>query len=238
MGPFEEHLREAIALNRLRAPLYAEATGGASTAISRMLISSEILLLPFARWVDGRAEPFHRHGVPVLHDIFEPMSKLPPFVLKRPSASGVEIRAVPRFRGAATRRDALRALAGGGIPAAEAVLQRDLEAIAPFPGVLCMTRHLLESAIRICAVAPSHVESTLRAGLPSPLRIHRLLLRSHLIGLEFGMLLDRRATPIQQAGVAIICQDVPSIPRLPDRPADRQAIAEAAAVESEARPLR
>jgi hypothetical protein len=226
MGPFEEHLREAIALNRQRAPLYAKATGGASTSISRMLISSELLLLPFARWVDGRAEPFHRRGIPVLHDVFEPMSKLPPLVLERQSGGGPGNRAPPQIRGAATRREALRAMTRGGVPAAEEVLQRDLEVIASCPGVQCMTRHLLESAIRVCAVAPGHLEAALRTGLPSPLRIHRLLLRSHLMGLEFGQLLDRRAIPIQQAGVAIICQDVPSIPRLPDPPGTGMAAAD------------
>jgi hypothetical protein len=228
MGPFEEHLREAITLNRHRAPLYARATGGASTGVSRMLISSELLLLPFAHWIDGRAEPFHRCGIGILHDIFEPMSKLPPFRLEGGPGSTEASEQLPGSRPAALRRHALTALARGGYPSAEAVLQRELDALACSPGGRCMTRHLLESAVRICAVAPAHLEAALRAGMRSPLKIHRLLLRSHLFGLEFGQIIDRRASAIHAMGIAIICQDVPRIPRLPERAATAIPTAEAA----------
>ena len=55
MSAFERHLREAIALNRERAPKYAAISGGATRPISRALISAELALLPVARWFDAAA---------------------------------------------------------------------------------------------------------------------------------------------------------------------------------------
>src|SRR5215207_3680309 len=79
VGPFEHHLREAIALNRERAPRYAALSDGASRPISRGLIAAEYLLLPVARWFDRRAASYHRAGIPLLEDLFVPMALTPAF---------------------------------------------------------------------------------------------------------------------------------------------------------------
>ena len=73
-GGFERHIREAIDLNQHRAPLYAEASGGLSLVVSRGLIRRERALLPLARWLDRRAERYHRAGIPLMDELFVPMS--------------------------------------------------------------------------------------------------------------------------------------------------------------------
>nr|MBA2571563.1 hypothetical protein [Gemmatimonadota bacterium] len=72
-GAFETHLREAIALNRERLPLYAQLTDGASLPISRRLIRAELLALPLARYFDRRAQPYERAGIPLLSEAFVSM---------------------------------------------------------------------------------------------------------------------------------------------------------------------
>ena len=76
-GVFESHLRDAIALNRARAKIYARLSGGRSRVVSEALILGERATMPLARWYDARAQPFHDAGVPLLRWIFVPMEDLP-----------------------------------------------------------------------------------------------------------------------------------------------------------------
>lgn len=78
-GVFERHLRDAVRLNRDRAPRYAELSDGRSRSVSRQLIATEILLLPLARWFDRRVRVYHRAGVPVIAALFVSMDTTPPF---------------------------------------------------------------------------------------------------------------------------------------------------------------
>ena len=75
-----------------------------------------------------------------------------------------------------------------------------------------MTRHLLQSLARMAHLAPQYVAMATDAGLPSPARISARVMRLHLCALAAGQRVDRRAAPLQVAGVAIVQQDVPHIP--------------------------
>jgi hypothetical protein len=208
-GAFERHLREAIALNRQRAPRYAALTDGASLPISRALVRHERMLLPVARWFDRRAAPYHRAGVPLLEEAFVSMDATPawlPFRAPDP--------AVPRLRpdGGRVAREVRHALHRAGFAGAAAALERQLAALAPEPSYHAMLRHLLESALRIALLAPRHDVRAREAGLSSPLHISGWLLRLHLWGCGASARLDRRAAPLQARGIAILAQDVPPIP--------------------------
>jgi len=76
-GVFEGHLREAIALNRARAPVYARLSQGRSRVVSEALILAERATLPLARWYDTRARPYHDAGVPLMPSMFVSMEGLP-----------------------------------------------------------------------------------------------------------------------------------------------------------------
>lgn len=208
MAGFERHIREAIELNRRRAPLYAAASQGASRPISRGLVRAERVLLPFARWLDRRALRYDRAGTPILDDLFVSMSTVPEFSARVP--------AYPPPRLSPDLRALRRSLRGrvSGIPDAEvtAALQREIDRLAAEPHYWCMLRHLLESLRRIAAFAPHHEAEARAAGLPSPLWIHRLLFRGHIAVLGAALRLDRRALPLQQRGIPILCRDLPPIP--------------------------
>jgi hypothetical protein len=210
-GAFERHIREAIELNRRRAPLYAEASEGVSLPLSRALIWRERLLLPFARWIDRRAERYRRAGIPLMDELFVSMDDAAPFLplvaVEPPRGAPPDPRII-----AGRLREAFRR---GGFSSAADLLDRELDRLAADTAYWCMSRHMLESARRICSVGPEHVERSLSVGLPSPEPIHRLLFRLHLVGLSSAHRLDARAYPLQRRGIPILCRDLPPIPPRP-----------------------
>lgn len=210
VGPFEGHLREAIALNLERAPRYATLSNGASRSISRDLVAAERLLLPVARWFDRRAEPWHEAGIPLLEALFVSMELAPPFGAVPPSSDAGTTRpaASPRV----IRRRVGRGWRAGAFPGAASALAGELAELSVAPGRDCMVRHLLESAHRLATLAPAHVALSLERGLPSPAPLLARLFRMHLWGLPAAASLDRRARPLQARGITILAADLPSIP--------------------------
>jgi hypothetical protein len=210
VGPFEHHLREAIALNREREPRYAALSGGASRPISRALIAAEWMLLPVARWFDRRAEPYHRAGIPLLEDLFVPMALAPAFgSIQLASGHGPS---EPRLRSAAIRRRVGRAYHAEAFIGAASALADELATLAVAPQANFLVRHLLESMHRLATLAPDHLARCRERGLPSPEPLLARLLWSHLWGLAPAAALDRRARPLHARGVAILAQDLPPIP--------------------------
>lgn len=216
-GCMARHLREAVRLNKERMPLYSELTGGRSRAISRRLIWAERFAMPAARYVDWRARKFQRLGIPVVCADFEPMERTPAF---RPRTDDPP--PLSAFAPADARRIARaveRAYRGGGFAGASAALEGEIEALSGVPAFHCMTRHLLESALRITNGAQGYAADADSRGVASPARLSRTLLSMHLSILGEAARLDRRAAPLQAEGIPIVCQDVPQIPPFPEAPA-------------------
>lgn len=225
-GPFEAHLRAAIRLNWRRAPRYAACSDGASRQVSWMLIASELVLLPAATWFDRRAAPFERAGVPVLDAVFESMDTVPSLCNPPgPPPPG----AVPTFPVVRTGRQLREAFSADGFAGAAAVLTRCLARLDASSAPHCMVRHVLESARRICTVAPPLAALSAQRRLPSPERMHAHLLRLHLWSVAAAAYLDRRAYPLQVQGVPVLQCDLPAIPPWPTAYPELQARAAATA---------
>ncbi len=79
MGPFEEHLRDAIRINRDRRHRYSALSLGRSLFISNVLIRSEQLSIPFAKLTDLCSIPFRKRGIRIVELEFISMDKIPPF---------------------------------------------------------------------------------------------------------------------------------------------------------------
>lgn len=62
------HVIESAGLMALRAPRYAEATGGATVRLSRRLVAGHLPLVAAALGLDRLAHPVQAHGVPLLVD--------------------------------------------------------------------------------------------------------------------------------------------------------------------------
>ena len=201
-------MRDAIALNEARAPLYSSLSNGASLAISRRLILTERALLPVARWFDGRARRWERAGIPILEEVFVSMETAPAFAErgKEPGA-GSNVAVDPNVR-----RRVLRAYRDAGFDGAAVLLREAIDLLSAEPGVDCLTRHLLESARRVALLAPGHIRAARERGLASPRWMLSLLLRLHLWGLGRARQLDAAARPLQARGIPILAQDLPPIP--------------------------
>lgn len=217
-GCMATHLREAIALNRERMPRYAARTEGASERISRRLVATERQALLAAAYFDRRAEPYLRRGIGVVCEAFVPMALTPAYadsVDPRPG-DGPEAAAVSLAPAGEVRGRVNRALRAEGFAGAARALEAEVARLAPAPRRHCMTRHLLESALRIAHVAPRHAEAAARARLPSPEDDARRLLDLHLYALDDAAELDALAAPMQARGVPILCRDVPPIAPFPE----------------------
>lgn len=219
-GCFARHLREAIELNLERLPRYAALTGGASIPLSRRLIRAERWALPLARWLDRRARRWQEGGVPVLCAELVSMEATPAFAAE---ASGAPLSSFRPPRAGTIRGRILRAYRSGGFPGAGGEIEEALRLLREQPVFHAMLRHLLESALRVCNLAPEHDRRARERGLPSPLPLSRTLLALHLFSLGEAVRLDAAAAPLQARGVPILLRDVPPIAPWPgtDPPPDR-----------------
>lgn len=159
-GPFEQHLREAIALNRARAPLYAALTDRTSLGVSRKLLCAQHLSLPMARWLDHKAAPYHRAGIPLLEQVFVSMHDAPSFAFPAPVTSLADYG--PPMAGSIRRR-VRDAYCRSGFAGASRMLELEIAALSRRPCFDCMLRHLLESALRASNLAPLHAAQARRA---------------------------------------------------------------------------
>ena len=209
VGPFERHLWEAIALNRERAPLYAEVSSGESRSLSRLLIAAEWLLLPVARWFDREAAPYHRAGVPLLEAVFVPMSGAPAFGSVHLAAADAVRTTSPDPSG--IRQHVRRAYREASFTGAREAIADEVHRLMPLGGSY-LARHLLESAHRVASLAPDLITQSLERGLPSPERILARLLWLHLWGLTPAHSLDNRAGTLHARRIPILAQDLPPIP--------------------------
>ena len=208
-GPFEKHLRDALALNRERAGYYADVSAGASRPISRTLIAAELVLLPVARWFDYHATPYHEAGIPILEALFVPISSVPP--VSTGASRLPSDRQSTRLRPADIRRHVGSAYRSGSFAAAATALTSELATLRNDPHVNCLVRHLLESAHRLASLAPANLALARDRGLASPATLLAQLFWLHLWGLTAAAALDRRARPLQERGIPILEQDLPPI---------------------------
>lgn len=206
----EHHLREAAELNRARMARYSALTGGRSRGISRRLIWAERAGIPMAWYVDWRAREFLAAGIRVVCDDYVPMAHTPAFAERIPDPPPLSTFTPSNAR--RVRRAIRRAYREGGFPGASTAIEREIEALHAAPAFHCMTRHLLESALRISNRAPVYQAQARALGMKSPAEVSRIMLDLHLFALAEAARLDRRAAPLQAGGVPIICQDVPPIP--------------------------
>jgi hypothetical protein len=210
MGPFEEHLRDAIRINRERLPLYSKMSEGSSLSVSRALVLSETLSIPFAKIPDLWSLPFRKRGIPIVELEFISMEKTPGF-----SNQILKVNAghfLPRS-GSLLALKLFSVFITKGFSGACDSIKKEIHSLENEPDYHPMLRHVLESMLRISTLAPVHRRKAKEKGLffsPLPLSIHLYL--SHLSALPFSTWLDRKAAPLHARGIPIIRNDVPPIP--------------------------
>lgn len=208
---FSRHLREAIALNTTRRPLYAALTAGQSKAVSDTLIGTERLAIVGALYFDLQAAAFQRRGVPLMCEEFVDMSLAPAFRahvdLSVPSPA-----ALPEIDTWALGRHFFDAYRARGFAALATETERAIAALAGLPQHHCMLRHVLESMRRAATLAPEQERHARAAGLAGASTVSWQYLAAQVFVLPQAHAMDVAAFPIQVRGIPIICQDVPPIP--------------------------
>jgi len=203
---FEQHLRDAIALNRERKPIYAQMSSGRSKLISNILILSERITLPFARSFDKRAHKWNRSNINVVTSDFVSMEV---------SNSPDEIQAgllYQRKRLLPTRISLkiIIAYITNSFEGVRSYTDTHIDTLEPYMGN-AMTTHILESIWFIATNCEIHISQAKAKGLQSPAPISRDLILLHLTALPLANIIDILAFPIQKKGVPIVINDIPSI---------------------------
>lgn len=212
---FSAHLREAIQLNKARAPLYKALSQGESGWLSWKLVLSERLSLMPAGALEWQARAFWKAGIPILCADFVPMAKTPAFKehfdFKAPHLADYQEPPVDRWK-----RDLSIAVHKMSFNAVHLTARRFLRELGEPQGFHCMVRHVLDSVARVAYLAPQYEARARKLGLrQSPESLARKNLWLHLQGLSLARDMDRQAAPIQARGIPILCQDVPPIDLTP-----------------------
>jgi hypothetical protein len=212
VGPFEEHLRDAIELNRKRAPLYSRLSRGRSETVSKWLIRSELLALPLCGIPDRWGRRFIQAGVPIVQEEFMPMRGAPAFQERFPFSPSPFSAFIPK-NGNAIAASILKGYRTGGFSGAGGVASRELVALGSDHTFHPMLRHLLESVVRISNLAPLHEKRRLELSIKgSTLGLSKWMFFSHFSAFQFATWIDAKAAPLHAEGLPIVYQDVPPIP--------------------------
>ena len=201
------HLWEAIQINRERMPRYARLSDGRSLWVSRQLILSELLSLPFGAFTDLWGSRFQKHGIPIVLEEYVPMALGPFQEHVLPPQAIYE-----RYDGHALGRRLKAAWKNGGFSEVDRLASAELARLEHEPLYHCMVRHLLESVRRIARLAPLHAELARVRSAPSPLRLSRWMLWTHLPLFASAARMDAQCAPIQAQGIPLLAQDLPVIP--------------------------
>jgi hypothetical protein len=211
----EEHLRDAIALNTERRPLYSEATEGRSEAVSDALLGHETRLLKAAKVLDQLAEPLRVAGQ--LEVVCEGVVSMTGAAEFTPSVTPPS-EDFALFNGAAAARWARKLHDEGDHAGVASAMDELLEGLEESPSYNCMARHMVESVRRAASRAPGQLHQARLLDFSRP-RTRRLeavinaLVGFQIDALEEVALIDEPAAPLQAEGVPMVCGDVPTIPR-------------------------
>ena len=211
------HLKEAIEINQVRAPLYAKITNGESTRISNALLQSEKLSLTTSLAMDKTATYWQKRGIPVFVHEFISMGQTPIFTEQFSNMDGITSE-FPHFPTDKVMNDLLHHLKSDDYANVSALTKNILEDLTITPKHLCLVRHLLESIHRGANLLPLHLEKTQEKNLFfSPKKLCHYLLWAQTVALKPSIRIDHWAHPIQRQGVPIIYQDIPYIPPMPEK---------------------
>lgn len=205
-----QHLKDAIAINKERMPLYGKLSNGETLPFSKKLIQYEKYGLKGAWFFDRVGKRFQKQGVPFLELEFVDMALTPKFSQTYPEEidytrpiEPIEMRSFSK-----TLHYQLRDNDFEGLVESCNVLLEDLEEQSH---VYCMLRHLIESIRWIAHLAPINEAKCQVLNIDPPTPYVRFLINSHLFLLPESMKFDEQIAPIQNKGIPFVFQDLPTI---------------------------
>lgn len=210
----QEHLKEAIALNTERRDMYANLTEGKSVEVSNKLIGMEkttLLMLKFPFWnFDKLLGSFEKYDLQPTCDTFISMKTVTTFDSHFSQGAPAESTALVDTK--RIRQILEAAIESQNVSLLKEKLQELHMQLNTEPRLNCMSRHVIESTLRIATLFPNWSSKIHDSNDKERFeKIVFRLLKNHVFALKSAGQIDELSRPIQLTGVPIICQDVPTI---------------------------
>lgn len=209
-----EHLKEAIALNTERRDLYAALTKNQSVEVSDLLIRMEkstLFMMKFPLWnFDELLKVDHEQNQSLTCEAFVSMKTVRSF--ESQFERGAPTENTPLIDTKSVRKILKTSIEAGDQVKFKSELFHVYAELNAEPRLNCMSRHIIESMLRITSLRPewlAKIETT-QGQLKFDKAVIRLL-RNHIFALTSAQQIDAAARSIQLSGVPIVCQDVPAI---------------------------
>lgn len=209
--PIGKHLKDALKLNKKRAPLYAELTNGESLKLSYELMAMESLALLLVGHLDYAAKPYIEAGVGLFDEDLIDMKKTPEYLphfednLAPTQKIEIETKLLMKKWIKKIKKDDLQALYQ------DAVLLLKIGDLKE-TNQNCLTRHFVESIARSLKNIEGHREKATSLGLEDPKEILISFLKIQVRSLPWAQSIDKKAFDIQKMNVPLFCRDVPHVP--------------------------
>ena len=216
---FEMHIRESIAVNKARKPIYSKLTNGQSEKLSNTFLRNQHLSLPIAQFTDYLAKRYQKQGIPIIQLDMVSMHTLGEFK-QAFEDSPMPLSAFSPLDVMAIRKELRNAYRSDGFKAVAKTAEDKIKAISAIKTYHAMTRHMLESIVRMANLGDIYIKMAEEKKVRSPRKLSRFLLTLHMNALIGCKTLDKLAAPFQAEGIPIIHQDVPTIRPLPENIGD------------------
>lgn len=203
------HLSEAIIYNKSVITRYAELSDEKSRPLSLSLIALENISKILVKKMEKEASLYRDNGIPLLCEELGDMQSLPTFKDLFPqSLWPVKYYKYDYLQLSQNLKKLMKA---NKINESYQLIADDLLKLENFPYQECLTRHFLESMARTLKLSQTHRDDAKNLGLADPLFIIKKFINIQRNALVLTNFLDRKAFPLQQAGIMIYCQDIPPI---------------------------
>lgn len=206
VGCFEEHITTAKKLNLERKEAYKEITNGESAKVTRTFIAIQDLLIPTSHFMDKIAKKRREAENPKFFcQEFISMSETPAFSKYVPATTAIPEELKDKSYSSKELRSRLKeAFKDGNFARLLDQTQVELHRLEETPSYFCMTRHFLESIARASHFAQTYNEEQKELSIR--------YINMQIFGMRTAGILDTQAAPLQEKGIAMLCQDIPKIP--------------------------
>jgi hypothetical protein len=212
LGPFSEHILDAIRVNLKRLFLYARLSYGLSIPSSLGLIFFEVIILPLAWYYDVFDRRWGEFGLSLLEKDFIDMKEIPNFKDKATDIPNGKFPLTPVWK---IRAEVSQKLSSKQWHQAFDYLTEKRSELDRL-GVnkkQPLVVHFLESIHRATGLTIKSLKDIPSKEIErSFLQYRSWFIYWQMVGLESALLLDFIAWPLRKKGLLIFEQDVPKIP--------------------------
>jgi hypothetical protein len=208
---FCKHIKDAIKINQIRKPLYAQLSNGKTKFLSNTIIAFQVCLLPIAKYFDFLGKKFNRKNIFIIQDDFVSMDNINSYdldVLRR-NVAKKEIFEMLKNKIKAYKKLIKSSFSFFDI---SKTTIRELDFIENLEHELScnfiMLKHLLESIAYISLNSLNYL--SLSNG--KTIELSKKLINFHLFFLDKILFIDKTAQNFHQKNIGILINDIPHIP--------------------------